>query len=83
MDRKLYHAGFREKVSRSIFATFANANETQDWRIYRDFAQMLILIFQNLYAGDDLRSSLKRPSSSLNASTIHPCLSSFPMGQFP
>ena len=33
---KLYHAGFRGKVSRS---TLADANESRDWRIYADSAQ--------------------------------------------
>jgi hypothetical protein len=31
--------GFRDKVSRS---TLADANEVRDWRIYADFAQVLI-----------------------------------------
>jgi hypothetical protein len=38
MREKLYHMGIRGKVSRS---TLANANETRDWRIYSDFAQIL------------------------------------------
>ena len=36
---KLYHMGIRSKVSRS---TLADANEQRDWRIYADFAQVLI-----------------------------------------
>jgi hypothetical protein len=39
MQSKLYHMGFRGKVSRS---TLADANEFRDWRIYADFAQVLI-----------------------------------------
>src|SRR3989441_7656004 len=38
---KLYHMGFRSKVARS---TLADANESRDWRIYADFAQVLIAI---------------------------------------
>jgi hypothetical protein len=38
MQGKLYHMGFRGKVSRS---TLADANESRDWRIYADFAQVL------------------------------------------
>jgi len=38
---KLYHMGFRSKVARS---TLADANEVRDWRIYADFAQVLISI---------------------------------------
>ena len=39
MRDKLYHMGLRGKVSRS---TLADANEAHDWRIYADFAQVLI-----------------------------------------
>ena len=38
---KLYHMGFRSKGARS---TLADANESRDWRIYADFAQVLIAI---------------------------------------
>src|SRR5271156_5945193 len=38
---KLYHLGFRGRVARS---TLADANETHDWRIFADFAQVLIRI---------------------------------------
>ena len=36
---KLYHAGFRGQISRS---TLADVNRVHDWRIYADFAQVLI-----------------------------------------
>lgn len=48
--KKLYHCGFRGKVSRG---TLADANESRDWRIYRDFAQRLIVHAKKLYAGED------------------------------
>src|SRR5438445_13848131 len=38
MQSKLYHRGFRGNVFRS---TLADANESRDWRIYADFAQVL------------------------------------------
>lgn len=47
---KLYHMGIRSKVSRS---TLADANEKRDWRIYADFAQVLINIAKPLYASED------------------------------
>src|SRR5512145_1776967 len=34
-----YHMGIRGNVARN---TLAHANETRDWRIYADFAQILI-----------------------------------------
>src|SRR3989338_8892632 len=45
---KLYHIGIRSDVSRS---TLAYANETRDWKIHADFAQVLISIARDLYAG--------------------------------
>jgi hypothetical protein len=36
---KIYHLGFRYEVKRS---TLADANNTRDWRIYRDLAMLLI-----------------------------------------
>ena len=75
MDKKLYHTGFRGKVSRS---TLADANETCDWRIYRDFAQLLILIAKDLYADEDFGVQLDETAYALDASTIDLCLSVFP-----
>ena len=48
---KLYHMGFRGRVSRS---TLADANDTHDWRMYADFAQVLIRIARPLYASDPI-----------------------------
>ena len=45
LQSKLYHMGFRSTVSRS---TLADANEARDWRIYADFAQVLIGIARPL-----------------------------------
>ncbi len=39
VQSKLYHLGIRGKVSRN---TLAHANQMRDWRIYADFAQILI-----------------------------------------
>ena len=52
---KLYHVDIRGKVSRS---TLADANETRDWRIYADFAQVLIGMARKLYAEDDFGLAL-------------------------
>jgi len=38
---KLYHMGIRGGIARS---TLADANEQRDWRIYADFAQVLIQV---------------------------------------
>ena len=55
MQEKLYHIGIRRKVFRS---TLADANETRDWRIYSDFAQILIHEARRLYVDDDLGPEL-------------------------
>src|SRR6202043_3841093 len=48
---KLYHMGFRGRISRS---TLADANESVDWRIYADFAQVLIATARPMYAAESL-----------------------------
>ncbi len=64
---KLYHMGFRGKVSRS---TLAAANETHDWRIYADFAQFLIRIARPLYARDPTGVDLNQSLYALDSTTI-------------
>jgi hypothetical protein len=76
---KLYHMGFRGKVSRS---TLADANEAHDWRIYADFAQSLIEITRPLYAGEPLGFDLDGTVYALDSTTIDLCLSVFPWARF-
>jgi hypothetical protein len=79
MREKLYHMGIRGKVSRS---TLADANETRDWRIYSDFAQVLIHEARRLYVDDDFGLDLKETVYALDSSTIDLCLSVFPWARF-
>lgn len=72
---KLFHVGFRGKVSRS---TLADANENRDWLIYADFAQVLIAEARGLYADEDLAVELDHTVYALDSSTIDLCLSLFP-----
>ncbi len=76
---KLYHMGIRSDVSRS---TLAYANETRDWKIYADFAQVLISIARDLYAEDDFGVELKETVYALDSTTIDLCLSVFPWARF-
>jgi hypothetical protein len=76
---KLYHMGIRSKVSRS---TLADANENRDWRIYRDFAQILIAEARELYSNDDFGLQLKETVYALDATIIDLCLSLFPWAHF-
>jgi transposase len=76
---KLYHMGFRGKVSRS---TLADANERHDWRIYADFAQELIGIARSMYARDPIGVELDSTLYALDSTTIDLCLSLFPWAKF-
>ena len=76
---KLYHAGFRGKVSKS---TLADANEKRDWRIYADFAHVLIGIARSLYAEEDFGLELDQAVYALDSTTIDLCLSLFPWAHF-
>jgi len=76
---KLYHMGFRQPVRRS---TLADANENRDWRIYADFAGVLIQQARELYASDTLDVELENTVYALDSSTIDLCLSMFPWAPF-
>ena len=76
---KLYHMGFRSKIKRS---TLADANELRDWRIYADFAQVLIAIARPLYADDPIGIELDQSLYALDSTTIDLCLSMFPWAKF-
>ncbi len=72
---KLYHMGFHGRVARS---TLADANESHDWRIFADFAQVLIRIARPLYADDPIGADLDQTLYALDSTTIDLCLSLFP-----
>jgi len=79
MKDKLYHMGIRGRISRS---TLADANEKRDWRIYRDFAHVLIRHAKKLYADDDFGVQLNETVYALDATIIDLCLSVFPWAKF-
>ena len=79
MQPKLYHAGFRGQVSRS---TLADANEKRDWRIYADFAHVLIAMARELYASEDFGLQITQAAYALDSTTIDLCLSLFPWASF-
>ena len=76
---KLYHMGLRGKVSRT---TLADANESHDWRIFADFAQVLIAMARPLYAGDPIGVDLDASLYALDSTTIDLCLALFPWARF-
>lgn len=79
MQGKLYHMGIKSKVSKS---TLAYANEKRDWRIYSDFAQILIAQARELYRNEDFEKELDETIYALDSTTIDLCLSLFPWAKF-
>ena len=76
---KLYHAGFRGNISRS---TLADANRVHDWRIFADFAQVLIGRARKLYVDEPMGVELEQTVYALDSTTIDLCLSLFPWARF-
>lgn len=76
---KLYHFGIRGAVSRS---TLADANEARPWKIYSDFAHILIAQARKLYAKDNFGIDLDNTVYALDSTTIDLCLSLFPWASF-
>ena len=79
MQTRLYHMGIRGKISKS---TLADANESRDWRIYADFAQVLIHTARQLYLHEPFGIELKETVYALDATTIDLYLTLFPWARF-
>jgi hypothetical protein len=79
MRNKLYHMGIRGGVSRN---NLAHANEIRDWRIWADFAQVLIHTARHLYADDPFVIELDQTVYAFDSTTIDLCLSLFPWARF-
>ena len=78
-SNKLYHMGIRSTVARN---TLANANKKRDWRIYADFAQLLIYEAQELYRNENFGIELTESVYALDSTTIDLSLSVFPWANF-
>ncbi len=79
MRSRLYHMGIRGRVSRS---NLAHANETRDWRIFADFASVLIAEARRLYGDEDIGLDLQNAVYAFDSTTINVCLSLFPWARF-
>ena len=79
MSGRLYHMGFRGRISRS---TLADANEKRDWRIYADFAMVLIHRARELYINEPFGIELANTVYALDSTTIDLCLTLFPWARF-
>jgi IS4 transposase len=60
----------------------ADANERRDWRIFADFAQVLIAEARDLYAKDQAVADLSQTVYALDSTTIDLCLALFPWAKF-
>jgi hypothetical protein len=78
-DRRLYHIGIRGNVSRS---TLADANESRDWRIYADLAQVLIGEARTLYRNESFGAELSNTVYALDSTTIDLCMALFPWAKY-
>jgi transposase len=76
---KLYHLGFRGTIARN---TLAKANQNRNWRIYADFAHILIAQARQLYAQDRFAVDLDQTVYAFDSTTIDLCLTLFPWAQF-
>ena len=77
---KLYHLGIGKAISKS---TLSKANENRDWRIYQDFALILIEYAKKIYDGDSqLEIDIKNNIFIIDSSTIDLCLSIYPWAKF-
>jgi hypothetical protein len=79
LGSKLYHSGMGQPTARS---TLADANEKRDWRIFSDFAQVLIQEATSLYADEPFGAELQQAAYALDSTTIDLCLSLFPWAKF-
>lgn len=80
-QEKRYHLGFKSIV---YLPTLARANEHRDWRIYRDFATLLIAETRRLYANDKLPIlKISEAVYVIDSTTIELCLSLFPWAKLP
>jgi hypothetical protein len=77
---KLYHLGIGQTISK---ATLSKANENRNWRIYQDFALILIAHAKKLYDGDSkLDVDIKNNVFIIDSTTIDLCLSIYPWAKF-
>ena len=80
ISHKLYMSGISYAVPHN---TLAKANELRDWRIYRDFGQILIERVRPLYADDpSFRLDLDNAVYAFDCSTISLCLKLCPWARF-
>jgi len=79
VPEKMYHMGIRSSISRN---NLSHATKQRDWRIFADFAQILIEEARLLYGHDPLPVEIDATVYALDSTTIDLCLSLFPWAPF-
>ena len=74
----LYRSGIKVMPK----STLAEANEKKDWRIYQDFAMVLVKEAKTLYNGEPLRIDLEEMIYAFDSSTIEFSLKLCPCAEF-
>jgi len=78
--KALYHMGIRARPTRN---NLANANARRDWRIYADFAMVLIQRIRQQYGSTPIPGlDLEEAVYALDSTTIDLCLNLFPWAKF-
>ncbi len=75
----LYHLGFTKPIART---TLADANESRDWRLWRDLAMGLMTKARRLYVGENLGVELENTVYALDSTTIDLSLTLFGWADF-
>lgn len=77
---KLYHSGIGRSIAKS---TLSKANENRNWRIYADFAMLLISQAKALYlSANFLEVTTKHNVFAIDATVVDLCLNIFPWATF-
>lgn len=77
---KIYHLGFKSNLAKS---TLSDANKIRDWRIYADFAQILIKEAKYLYDEDpEFCLDLDHTVYALDATLIRLCVNVFNLAHY-
>ena len=74
-----YHSGIRSELTKS---NLAHANNKRNWKIFYDFAQILIKEATKLYCDDSIKLDIDDGVYALDSTTIDLCLSLFPWAKF-
>ena len=74
-----YHLGIRCEITKS---NLAHANNKRNWKIFYDFAHILITETTKLYCNDPIKLDINEGIYALDSTTIDLCLTLFPWAHF-